>query len=84
VLRCAILSVRGMVRTKIEQQGCSTHFLAQPERRRSERQVSIVIPHMKNSTAFIDQFHGYSSTVCASIGTVRRAMDQLFQSFKLS
>lgn len=44
---------------------------------------SFVIPNMQNGQAFIDDFKSYSSTVCAAIGTVRRAMDHVFGSFKL-
>ena len=44
---------------------------------------SFIIPNMKYSQLFIDDFQGFSSTVSASIGTVRRAMDQMFKSFKL-
>jgi hypothetical protein len=44
---------------------------------------AFVIPHMKNSAAFIDQFQSYSSTVCASIGTVQRAIEHISKSFKL-
>jgi hypothetical protein len=42
-----------------------------------------VIPHMPNSSAFIDQFQSYSSTACASIGTVSRAMNHILKSFKI-
>ncbi len=45
---------------------------------------SFVIPNMNNSQAFIDDFNGYSSTVSATIGTVRRVMDHLFASFKIA
>jgi hypothetical protein len=41
-----------------------------------------VIPKMKNSNAFIDDFVGYSSTVCATIGTTRRAVDDLLRKVK--
>ena len=42
-----------------------------------------VFPHMPNSAAFVDQFQYYSSTVFASIGTVTRAIDYIFKSFKI-
>jgi len=45
---------------------------------------NFVVPNMSNYSAFIDDFRGYSSTVCATVGTVRRAMDQLSRSFKMS
>ncbi len=44
---------------------------------------AFVFPRMPNSTEFIDHFHSYSSTVCASIGTVTRAMDHISKSFKI-
>ena len=44
---------------------------------------TFIIPKMKNSQLFIEDFEGFSSTVSASIGTVRRAMDQMFKSFKI-
>jgi hypothetical protein len=43
---------------------------------------AFVFPHMPNSAAFIDEFQSYSSTDCASIGTVRRAIDHISKSFK--
>lgn len=43
---------------------------------------AFVFPHMPNSAAFIDEFHSYSSTVCASIGTVSRAVNHISKSFK--
>jgi hypothetical protein len=42
-----------------------------------------IIAKVKNSPLFIDDFQSSSSTVFASIGTVRRAMDQMFKSFKI-
>ena len=45
---------------------------------------SFIIPNMPNSEAFIDDFANYSGTVCATVGTVQRAMDQLFRSLKIS
>jgi hypothetical protein len=44
---------------------------------------AFVIPHMPNSSAFIDQFSSYSSTACASIGTVSRAMNHIQAKFKV-
>jgi hypothetical protein len=44
---------------------------------------TFVLPNMKNSRAFIDDFQGYSSTVCATIGTARRAIDDLLTKVKL-
>lgn len=44
---------------------------------------AFVIPHMPNSSAFIDDFQSYSSTVCASIGTVSRAMNHILAKFKI-
>lgn len=43
-----------------------------------------VLRKMSNYSSFIDDFKGYSSTACASVGTVRRAIEQLSQSFKIS
>jgi hypothetical protein len=43
---------------------------------------SFVIPKMSNSKAFIDDFMGYSSTVCATTGTARRAIDDLLTKVK--
>jgi hypothetical protein len=45
---------------------------------------SFVVPKLQNSAAFIDDFASYSGTVCATVGTVRRAIDALFTSYKLS
>ncbi|MFZ1104959.1 MAG: hypothetical protein WAN86_19255, partial [Hyphomicrobiaceae bacterium] len=45
---------------------------------------SFALPYMSNSSAFIEQFHLYSLTVCASIGTVRRAMDHLTKMLKIT
>lgn len=45
---------------------------------------SFIIPHMKNSGAFIDDFQGYSSTVCVAVGLVQRAMNQLSKSVTVS
>jgi hypothetical protein len=45
---------------------------------------SFIIPNMLNSKAFIDDFKGYSGTVCVAIGVVQRALDQLFKSVSLS
>jgi hypothetical protein len=42
-----------------------------------------VIPHTANRKAVIENFRSYSSPVCASIATVRRAMDQMFTKVKL-
>jgi hypothetical protein len=44
---------------------------------------SFVIPNMRNSEAFVHNFDSYSSTVCASIACVQRAMNHLFRSFKI-
>lgn len=43
---------------------------------------AFVLPHMPNSAAFTDEFQSYSSTVCASIGTVGRAIGHISKSFK--
>jgi hypothetical protein len=45
---------------------------------------SFVIPNMKNSEAFIDDFQSYSSTVCATVGTVQRAINQLLSTMKIT
>jgi hypothetical protein len=45
---------------------------------------SFVLPHMNNSKAFIDDFRGYSSTVCGTVGTIQRAIEYLLTSFKIS
>lgn len=44
---------------------------------------SFVLPNMKNRQAFIDDFHGFSSTVCATIATVHRATGQLLTKVKI-
>jgi hypothetical protein len=41
-----------------------------------------VFQHMPNGAAFVDEFQSYSSTVCASVGTVSRAIDHISKSFK--
>ena len=38
---------------------------------------------MPNSSTFIDEFQSYSSTACASIGTVSRAMNHILAKFKI-
>lgn len=43
-----------------------------------------IVRNMPNSEAFFDDFQGYSGTVSATIATVRRAMDHLFRSYKIS
>jgi hypothetical protein len=44
---------------------------------------SFVIPHTANSKVLIKNFDRYSSPVCASIATVRRAMAHLFTKVKI-
>jgi hypothetical protein len=45
---------------------------------------SFIIPNMKNSKAFLDDFAGYSSAVCAPLGSVGRGINHLLRSFKIS
>lgn len=45
---------------------------------------SFILRYTSNQSAYINDFHGYSSTVCASIGTVRRAIHYLTKSCKIS
>ncbi len=44
---------------------------------------AFAIPRMPNGAAFLHDFQSYSSTVCASIGTVQRALDHLFKRVKI-
>jgi hypothetical protein len=44
---------------------------------------SFVLPNMKNRQAFINDFHGFSSTVCATVATVHRATEQLLTKVKI-
>jgi hypothetical protein len=44
---------------------------------------SFVIPNMKNSNAFIDDFRLFSSTVTATVATAHRAMEQLSTKVKI-
>jgi hypothetical protein len=44
---------------------------------------TFVMPYMSNRSRFIDDFKGYSSNVCATVGTLRRAMDQIAKSYKM-
>jgi hypothetical protein len=44
---------------------------------------SFVIPNMKNSNAFIDDFRLFSSTVIATVATAHRAMEQLSTKVKI-
>ena len=44
---------------------------------------TFAIPHLANSNILIENFGRYSSTVCSSIATVRRAIDQMFTKVKL-
>lgn len=43
-----------------------------------------VLPNMSNYVAFLEDFEGYSSAACATIGTVCRAIDQVSRSCKMS
>lgn len=45
---------------------------------------SFVVRKMSNYPAFFDGFGGYSSTACATVATVRRAINQLSQLFRMS
>jgi hypothetical protein len=45
---------------------------------------SFVVPNMKNSKAFIDDFNSYSANVSVTVATVVRAMDQLSKRLKVS
>jgi hypothetical protein len=45
---------------------------------------SFVIPNVKNSQAFIDDFKGYSATAFAAVATVCRAIDYILTSFEIS
>lgn len=45
---------------------------------------TFVLPNVSNSSAFFDDFYGYSSSMCATVGTVCRAMGQLSKSFRTS
>jgi hypothetical protein len=42
-----------------------------------------VLSKMKNRQAFLDDFNGFSSTVCATVGTAHRATEQLLQKVKI-
>jgi hypothetical protein len=44
---------------------------------------SFVIPNMRNSRAFLDDFTSFSSNVCATVATVRRATEQLLTKVKI-
>jgi hypothetical protein len=44
---------------------------------------SFILAKMKNHQAFIDDFVGFSSTVCATVGTVHRATEQLLDKVKI-
>jgi hypothetical protein len=44
---------------------------------------AFIIPRTANSNAVIQNFSSYSGEACASIATVRRAMDQMFTKVKL-
>jgi hypothetical protein len=44
---------------------------------------NFVIPNMKNSNAFIDDFQLYSGTVCQGVSIARRAIVQLSKSAKI-
>jgi hypothetical protein len=64
----------------------SIHFLPDPKAGVLNAKYLIeafVMPHMPNSAAFIDEFQSYSSTACASIGTVSRAMNHILAKFKI-
>lgn len=42
-----------------------------------------VLANMKNRQAFLDDFVGFSSTICATVGTVHRAAEQLLTKVKI-
>jgi hypothetical protein len=44
---------------------------------------AFALPRMPNGAAFLTEFESYSSTVCASIGTVQRAIEHIHKSFKI-
>ncbi|MBR0832019.1 hypothetical protein JQ612_02350 [Bradyrhizobium manausense] len=44
---------------------------------------TFVLANMKNRQAFINDFAGYSSTVCATVGTIHRATEQLLTKVKI-
>lgn len=44
---------------------------------------SFIIPNMKNSNSFIDEFESYSGTMCAAVATVSRAIDYQLNSLKI-
>ena len=44
---------------------------------------SFVLANMKNRQAFLDDFRGFSSTICVSVGTVHRATEQLLSKAKI-
>jgi hypothetical protein len=65
----------------------SIHFLPDPKAGVLSAKYLVeafVIPHMLNSSDFIDEFQSYSSTVHASIGTVSRAMNHILGKFKIA
>jgi hypothetical protein len=45
---------------------------------------SFVIPNMRNSKAFIDDFKGYSGTIGSSVATANRAADQITSKVKIA
>src|SRR6185437_17166807 len=64
----------------------SIHYLPDPKAGVLNAKYLIetfVMPHMPNSSAYIDEFQSYSSTACASIGTVSRAMNHIQAKFKV-
>lgn len=44
---------------------------------------NFILATMKNRQAFVDDFAGFSSTVCATIGTIHRATEQLLTKVKI-
>jgi hypothetical protein len=66
--------------------GAAINFLPNPQVGVQNAKYLIeifVLPQMPNSAAFIEEFPSYSSTACASIGTVSRAIDHILSSFKI-
>jgi hypothetical protein len=64
----------------------SIHYLPDPKAGVLNAKYLIdafVIPHMPNSSTFIEEFQSYSSTACASIGTVSRAMNHILAKCKI-
>ena|SRR5665213_2756620 len=72
---------------RLDNPNARLHFMAYPNVGIAASKYlinSFILPNMKNSKAFIDDFAGYSATFCSSVATANRASDQITAKVKLA